>query len=80
MKTILSVLLTFFGQDTIRRLVVEILRLLAKQTDNTIDDKFVALFDAAMNNRQDLDALKLVYEQWSGQRLPDTKNNNQATE
>ena len=48
LKILWPILMTFFTTTAVKRLVVDLLRSIAKQTDNTIDDQAVAFIESRM--------------------------------
>ena len=47
-KILKPILLTFLTTTAVKRLIVDLLKAIAKQTDNTIDDQAVAFIEARM--------------------------------
>ena len=47
-KILKPILLTFLTTTACKRLVIDLLKALAKQTDNTIDDQAVAFIEARL--------------------------------
>ena len=47
-KILKPILLTFLTTTAVKRLIVDLLKTIAKQTDNTIDDQAVAFIEARM--------------------------------
>ena len=47
-KILKPILLTFLTTTAVKRLIVDLLKTIAKQTDNTIDDQAVAFVEARM--------------------------------
>ena len=47
-KILKPILMTFLTTTAVKRLVIDLLKALAKQTDNTIDDQAVAFIEARL--------------------------------
>ena len=47
-KILKPILLTFLTTTAVKRLIVDLLKTIAKQTDNTIDDQAVEFIEARM--------------------------------
>ena len=47
-KILKPILLVFIKSKAMKRLIIDLLRALAKQTDNTIDDQAVAFIEARL--------------------------------
>tara|TARA_R100000329_G_scaffold19108_1_gene18967 strand:+ start:689 stop:853 length:165 start_codon:yes stop_codon:yes gene_type:complete len=45
LKVLKKILLTFFSTTSVKRLIVDLLRSIAKQTSNTLDDRAVDMLE-----------------------------------
>ena len=56
-KILKPILLVFIKSKAMKRLIVDLLKAIAKQTDNTIDDQAVAFIESRMFPSHDLHSI-----------------------
>lgn len=71
-----AILITLLGQKAVKQIIVSQLKKLAEKTDNSIDDKVVALIDHALNDTKDVQVVKDLYEKWSGKAIVEVTEKN----
>jgi len=65
------VIVSLLGNKAVKQIIVSLLVKMAAKTDNEIDDKIVKLIGNAFNNTKDVEAVKDIYEKWSGKKIDD---------
>lgn len=66
LKKVGLILLKLLGQKAAQGVILDLLGELTKRSDNTIDDKLVAVVRQSLENRKDTTDLKALLDQWTG--------------